>query len=326
MIELTPHTHSNLPDIMVIGIGGAGNNAVSRMIINQSEQVRYATLNTDLQVPENCPVPLALQIGGKLTVAVVTMPFSFESIPRTQTARLGLEKLKECVDTLLVIPNDKLLDIADTISKKSFCLEDAFEMADDILKYTISSITNIIFHNGLINLDFNDLGIVLRDKGMGHIGIGYADTNTTLLEAMEQAIHSPLLETSITGATNILINSSGRVNLSELHDALSHVRDLAGEHVNIIRGTVTDKTADLEQTVITLIATGMEDENSTSATSSFSTLAGTSATPSTSLSTKSKGCRLQSTTLSHPDIQPIKSRFLQDEFVIPPFLSKTGKR
>ena len=205
-------------------------------------------------IPAIAKICRSLQI---LTVAVVTLPFTFENTPRMICAKNGLEKLRETVDTLLVIPNDKLLEI----SEKTFYLEDAFKMADTILKYTIDGITNIIFNRGVVNLDFNDLKTTLKDKGNGHLGIGTVPSGTSILEAVKQAIHSPLLDTSIKGASNIILNSSGRINLLELNEAIAYVRELAGESVNIIWGTVTDNNQTEDEVVITLIATGMDEEN-----------------------------------------------------------------
>lgn len=196
--------------------------------------------------------------AGILTVAVVTTPFTFESMPRTTASQAGIEELKQCVDTLLVIPNDKLL----TLTDKPFFLQDAFSMADTVLKYTIEGITNIIFNRGLVNLDFNDLRTTLLNKGVGHLGIGTTTSDGSILEALNQAIHSPLLETTISGASNILINSSGNINITELNEAISHVRELAGNNVNIIWGTVAPDDFDPEKIVVTLIATGMNENHS----------------------------------------------------------------
>ena len=308
------------PHILVIGVGGGGNNAICRMIEsnqqNSSQQVSYAVMNTDLQVLNNCNAEYKIQIGKKLTngfgaggdpaigeasaqeskdeiaslikdyhmviltcgmgggtgtgaisviaeicrtaniltVAVVTLPFSFESKPRIIAAESGIETLKKNVDTLLIIPNDKLL----TYSSKPFYLEDAFQTADTVLNHTITGITNILYNRGIINLDFNDLKMTLSNKGIAHLGIGTCTQDSPILEAVKTAIDSPLLNTTINGATNILINSSGRLNLSDLNEAISYVRELAGENVNIIWGTVTDTAQKNDQIIITLIATGMD--------------------------------------------------------------------
>ena len=184
------------------------------------------------------------------------MPFSFENTPRISAAENGLEKLKANVDTLLVISNDKLIGL----SQKPLLLEDAFEMADSVLKETIEGITNIVCNLGVVNLDFNDLSTTLKNKGIGHLGIGIVDVDASVLEAVKQAVNSPLLETSIEGAENILINTSGKVNIVSLNEAIGYVRELAGSKVNIIWGTVTQEDYDADKIVVTLIATGMNKE------------------------------------------------------------------
>ena len=306
----------NSPKVMVIGIGGGGNNAVTRMIEKSSDYVTYAALNTDSMTLDKCPATKRLQLGAKLTqgfgaggdptigesaakeseeditelvhdanmviltcgmgggtgtgaipviaqicknlgiltVAVVTMPFSFESKPRVYAAQTGLKKLEQNVDTLLVIPNDKLL----TITDKQFFLDDAFTLCDSVLKYTVEGITNIIFNHGTINLDFNDLKSTLKDKGYGLFGIGIASGEETIVDAVEKAMSSPLLDTQITGASSILLNTSGKVDLIALNKAVSYIREQAGEDVNIFWGTVSSETANSEELVVTLIATGMK--------------------------------------------------------------------
>lgn len=194
------------------------------------------------------------QEAGVLVVAVVTTPFQFESMPRLMAAEAGVSKLEEHVDTLLVIPNDKLL----TISEKPLKLDDAFLMADSVLKYTIEGITNIVYYSGVVNLDFNDLKTTLLGKGIGHLGLGIIDEETPVIEAVKQAINSPLLDTTIVGASNILLNSSGNVDVVSLNEAISYVRETAGMNVNLLWGTVNPEDPEYEgKIVITLIATGM---------------------------------------------------------------------
>ncbi len=304
-----------MPKVMVIGIGGGGNNAITRMIEKASDYVTYAALNTDSMTLDKCPATKRLQLGTKLTqgfgaggdptvgesaakeseeeiselvndanmviltcgmgggtgtgaipivaqickklgiltVAVVTMPFSFESKPRVYAAQTGLKKLEQNIDTLLVIPNDKLL----TITDKQFFLDEAFTLCDSVLKYTVEGITNIIFNHGTINLDFNDLRSTLKDKGYGLFGIGIASGEETIVDAVEKAISSQLLDTKITGASNILLNTSGKVDLVALNKAVSYIREQAGDNVNIFWGTVCDDPTS-EEIVVTVIATGMK--------------------------------------------------------------------
>lgn len=316
MLEIKDAACRRRPNISVIGVGGGGNNAISRMAEVNVENVTYIAINTDVQVLEDCPNGYKMQIGQKLTggygagadpaigqasakeseeeiaamleetdmviltcglgggtgtgaipfiakmskdrgiltVAIVTLPFSFEGSPRQITAKSGLEELQKNVDMLLVIPNDKLL----VASNKPFYLEEAFLLADSVLKSAILGITNIIYNSGCINLDFNDIRTTLSNKGLGHLGIGRVPADGSLLEAVKQAVNSPLLETNICGATNILLNTSGRVNLLEVNEAMNYVREAAGGNVNIIWGTVANANSDSELEV-TLIATGMSE-------------------------------------------------------------------
>ena len=327
MIEIMSKNSMDVPKIMVIGVGGGGNNALDRMITTCSSPVEYVAINTDIQVLNASKAGTKIQIGQKLTkgygagadpnvgeaatieseeeiksaiegadmciitcgmgggtgtgaapviakcckdagiltIGIVTMPFSFESTPRISAAQSGLEKLKANVDTLLVIPNDKLIGL----SEKPLLLDDAFQMADSVLKESIEGITNIVCNLGVVNLDFNDLSTTLRNKGIGHLGIGIVDVDTSVIEAVKQAVNSPLLDTSIEGAENILINTSGKVNIVALNEAIGYVRELAGSKVNIIWGTVTQENYDADKIVVTLIATGMSSKQPEEKKSTF---------------------------------------------------------
>ena len=361
MLEIRNDEKMNGPKILVIGVGGGGNNALDRMIDSHLTGAEYIAVNTDVQVLDECKAETKIQIGKKitkgygagadphigetaaqeneedikaaiegadmciitcgmgggtgtgaapiiakickdagiLTLGVVTTPFSFENTPRITAAKNGVEKLKQNVDTLLVIPNDKLIGL----SEKPLLLEEAFEIADSVLKYTIEGITNIVRNKGLINLDFNDLRTTLIDKGIGHLGIGTVDVDCSILEAVKQTVNSPLLETSIEGAENILINTSGRVNLSSLNEAISYVRELAGSKVNIIWGTVTQANFDEEKIVVTLIATGM---------------------------TKEKECPVVIPKPKVQEVQPVEVRTVapkkEIEIVVPPFLQEVARK
>lgn len=315
MLDTIIQQTAGLPKLLVIGIGGSGNNALDRMQPDTERNVEYLAINTDIQVLNACLAPQHLQIGKKLTsgfgagadpsigeaaafeneeeiaasvegfcaviltcgmgggtgtgaipviakicrqkgiltIAVITRPFSFEGAQRNRAALEGIVRLQEQVDTLLVIPNDRLL----VMSEKKFFLEDAFQMADTVLKYTIDGITNIIYHKGMINLDFNDLQTILKDKGYGHLGIGVANDPETLLDAVQAAIHSPLLETQITGASHIMLNTSGRVDLLELNEAIAYIQEQVAPDVNLIWGTVSDPMQE-DDIVVTLIATGLK--------------------------------------------------------------------
>ena len=303
--------------ILVIGVGGAGNNAIDRMIDENVEGVEFIGVNTDKQVLQYSKAPTTIQIGQKLTggqgcgaqpeigmkaaeeskeellnaikgadmvfvtcgmgggtgtgaapviaqmakelgiltVGVVTKPFSFEGKMRMNNALEGIERLREAVDTIIVIPNDRLLDIVD----RRTSIQDAFKKADEVLLQSVEGITDLINTPGLINLDFADVKTVMKDKGVAHIGIGVATGDDKAIQAVEQAVTSPLLETSINGATNVIINISGDVGLIEVNDAASRVRELTGDDANIIFGAMVDETAQ-DSCSITVIATGL-DEN-----------------------------------------------------------------
>lgn len=193
---------------------------------------------------------------GILTVGVVTKPFSFEGRTRMNNAQSGIERLKESVDTLIVIPNDKLLQLVD----RRTTMPEALKKADEVLQQAVQGITDLINIPGLINLDFADVQTVMKDKGIAHIGIGNATGDDKAIDAMKIAVSSPLLETTIEGATNVLINIAGDVSLPEVHEAASYVQELAGEDANIIFGATYDENA-TDEVTITVIATGVEDKN-----------------------------------------------------------------
>ena len=376
MLEIKCDSYDNGPKILVIGVGGGGNNAVDRMIQSGLSGVKYISVNTDIQVLENCQAENKLQIGKKLTkgygagadpqigenaaieneeeikamiedsdmciitcgmgggtgtgaapviakcckeagiltVGIVTTPFFFENTPRIAVAQSGIEKLKANVDTLLVIPNDKLLGL----SEKPLLVEDAFEMADSILKYTIEGITNIVQNKGSVNLDFNDLRTTLLDKGEGHLGIGKISADCSILEAVKQAVNSPLLDTTIEGAENILINTSGKVDIMSLSSAINYVRELAGSKVNIIWGTVTEDNFDTDKIVVTLIATGMS-KNRTSIPRSRPL-------PKAITSDTTKKPSVSEIPLGKPIVKPVTPSLKEKELVIPPFLLESSRK
>ena len=175
---------------------------------------------------------------GKLTVGIVTKPFNFEGKIRMKNALGGIEKLKECVDTLIVIPNDKLLAICD----RRTTMPEALKKADEVLQQAVQGITDLINLPALINLDFADVSTVMKDKGLAHIGIGSAKGDDKAIEAVKLAVASPLLETTINGATHVIINISGDISLMDANDAASYVQDLAGDDANIIFGAKFDES------------------------------------------------------------------------------------
>ena len=196
---------------------------------------------------------------GALTVGVVTKPFTFEGRKRSGSAVEGIKNLSEMVDTLIVIPNDRLLEIVD----RRTTMPDALKKADEVLQQAVQGITDLINVPGLINLDFADVSSVMKDKGVAHVGIGAAKGDEKATEAVKMAISSPLLETTIEGATDVIINISGDISLVEANEAASYVEELAGDNANIIFGAMYDENAQ-DECKITVIATGIEDSAATS--------------------------------------------------------------
>ncbi|MNO98285.1 Cell division protein FtsZ [compost metagenome] len=188
-----------------------------------------------------------------LTAAVVTKPFPFEGKRKMMKAELGIEELKQSVDTLITIPNEKLLQVVE----KQTSFEDAFKMADDVLRQGVQGISDLITVPGLINLDFADVKTIMLNAGIAHMGIGRASGDHRAQEAARQAIHSPLLETSIEGAGSVLINVTGGRNLGllEINEAAELVQKSVDPDANIIFGAVIDETL-TDEIVITVIATG----------------------------------------------------------------------
>ena len=318
MLEIKNNDIDAAAKILVIGVGGAGNNAVNRMIDERISGVEFLGVNTDKQALQLCKSPRLLQIGDKLTqglgagakpevgekaaeesiedisnaikgahmvfvtcgmgggtgtgaapviaaaakemgiltVGVVTKPFRFEARTRMNNALAGIENLKKAVDTLIVIPNDKLLEVVD----RRTTMPEALKKADEVLQQAVQGITDLINLPALINLDFADVQTVMTDKGIAHIGIGEARGDDKAMEAVQQAVSSPLLETTIKGATHVIINISGDISLMDANDAASYVQELTGEEANIIFGAMYDDTV-ADYCRITVIATGLNDDN-----------------------------------------------------------------
>ena len=193
-----------------------------------------------------------------LTVGVVTKPFPFEGKRRMRHAEIGIANLKEKVDTLVIIPNERLLSMAD----KKTTLLDSFKLADEVLRQGVQAISDLITITGVINADFADIKAVMLDKGLAHMGVGFGKGDTRAQDAVKQAISSPLLETSIEGATDVIINFTGGADLGalEVYDAADVVREAVDPDANIIVGAVIDESLS-EEVRITVIATGFESEN-----------------------------------------------------------------
>ncbi|MCI8961999.1 MAG: cell division protein FtsZ [Clostridia bacterium] len=194
---------------------------------------------------------------GILTIGVVTKPFTFEGKKRLAQAERGIESLKGKVDTLVVIPNDKLLQIID----RKTSIIDAFRMADDVLRQGVQGISDLIANPGLVNLDFADVKTIMLNTGMAHMGIGRASGENRAEDAAKQAIQSPLLETSIEGARGVIINITGSssLGLQEVNTAAELVQRSVDPEANIIFGTVIDESLE-DELLITVIATGFVDE------------------------------------------------------------------
>ena len=201
---------------------------------------------------------------GILTIGVVTKPFTFEGKKRLSQADRGIESLKGKVDTLVVIPNDKLLQIID---RKTSIVE-AFKMADDVLRQGVQGISDLIAIPGLVNLDFADIKTIMLNTGIAHMGIGRASGENRAEDAAKQAVQNPLLESSIEGARGVIINITGGNNLGlhEVNTAAELVQRSVDPEANIIFGAVIDESLD-EDIVITVIATGFEKEQNTIPTS-----------------------------------------------------------
>ena len=307
--------------IKVVGVGGAGNNAVNRMVEAGIKNVEFIAVNTDKQALLCSKAGSKIQIGEKitrglgaganpdigtqaaeeskaeiaealkgadmvfvtagmgggtgtgaapivanvakemeiLTVGVVTKPFTFEGKKRLAQAERGINALKKEVDSLVVIPNDKLLQIID---RKTSMIE-AFRMADDVLRQGVQGISDIITDIGEINLDFADVRTIMSNRGIAHMGIGSASGENRAEDAAKQAIQSPLLETSIEGAKGIIMNVTGGndVGLQEVNTAAELIQRSVDPEANIIFGTVIDPNMN-DEIKITVIATGFEDQDS----------------------------------------------------------------
>ncbi len=315
-------SQGSMATIKVVGVGGAGNNGVDRMIEFGVKNVDFITINTDKQALDRSKAQTKIQIGEKLTrglgaganpevgkcsaeesrneiaeaikgadmvfvtsgmgggtgtgaapivaevskrlgiltVGVVTKPFPFEGKRRMTQAESGIEELRENVDTLIIVPNEKLLQVVE----KNTSVTEAFSMADDILRQGVQGISDLITKPGLVNLDFADVKTIMLDAGIAHMGIGRASGEHRAQEAARQAIHSPLLETSIEGAGGVLINITGGKDLGllEINEATELVQKSVDPEANIIFGTVIDENIE-DEIIITVIATGFSKTNFT---------------------------------------------------------------
>lgn len=325
MIEITGDKSDNKlarAKIIVIGVGGAGNNAVNRMVQENITGVDFICANTDAQALRLSQAKIQIQIGEKLTkglgagakpeigekaaheseeqirevlegadmvfvacgmgggtgtgaapvvaqiakemgiltVGIVTKPFRFEANQRMRQAEGGIERLKEQVDTLIVIPNNRLLDIVD----KKMKLDEAFKKADEVLQQSVQGITDLIYKEGVINLDFADVQTVMKDAGIAHIGIGKSGGPDKAREAVKKAIESPLLETTLenSGAKQILVNISGDITMDDVEVAGEYLSGLVDPDVNMIIGAI-ESEQEIDTCIITVVATGLDEDAKT---------------------------------------------------------------
>ncbi|MBQ7492465.1 MAG: cell division protein FtsZ [Clostridia bacterium] len=309
----------NTVAIRVVGVGGAGGNAVNRMITGGLRGIDFVAMNTDKQCLNYSAATIKLQIGEKLThglgsggvpevgrkaaqesedeirkvleganmvfitagmgggtgtgaapvvaqvakdmgiltVGVVTRPFSFEGRQRIEQANVGITEMKEKVDALVVIPNERLKLVSD----QKITLLNAFEVADNVLRQAVQSISELMTVPSLINLDFNDVATIMRNAGFAHMGVGRASGKEKAVEAAQMAISSPLLETSIAGARGVLLNITGSpdMGLEEVEQAAAMVQEAAHPDAHIIFGAAIDETLDDEMR-ITVVATGFDKQ------------------------------------------------------------------
>ena len=312
-------TENTKAKIKVIGVGGAGGNAVNRMVEENIKGVEFIAANTDMQALDLSQADTRLQLGpkltrglgagsnpdigqkaaeesedvisdllkesdmifitagmgggtgtgaapviarvakdsGALTVGVVTRPFMFEGPKRAKYADKGIEDLKQHVDTLVVIANNRLLEIVD----KKTPMKEALHVADDVLRQGVQGISDLITSPGFVNLDFADIKTVMSDQGSALMGIGAANGENRIVEATKKAISSPLLEVSIDGAKQVLLNITGGPDLSlfEANESANVVSQATSEDVNIIFGTSMDENLG-DEVRVTVIATGIDDE------------------------------------------------------------------
>ncbi|MFA5927333.1 MAG: cell division protein FtsZ [Patescibacteria group bacterium] len=319
MVDKNNSELTNFAAIKVVGVGGSGGNAVTRMINSKLRGVDFITINTDAQALSFNEAPIKIQIGkettrglgagadpevgrkaveenkeevyeslkgadmvfvtcgmgggtgtgaapfvaeiskelGALTVGVVTKPFTFEGQRRKKLAEMGIAEMKDKVDTLICIPNDRLLQVID----KKTSLFDAFGVVDDVLRQGVQGITDLIIYHGIINVDFADVKAIMSDAGSALMGIGHGTGDNRAIEAARAAIDSPLLELSIDGAKGILFNITGGPDLGmyEIDEAAKAITEAADADANIIFGAIIDEAMQGE-VKITVIATGFESD------------------------------------------------------------------
>jgi cell division protein FtsZ len=355
------------PVIRVVGVGGAGVNAVNRMVEAEVEGIEFVAVNTDVQSLQQSTADITLHIGaeltrglgagsdanvgrasamedydrvkallkgsdmifitagagggtgtgaapvvarisreiGALTVAIVTKPFGFEGTRRSEQAERGVAALADEVDTLIVVPNNRLLTVLD----KQTAMVEAFRVADDVLRQGVQGISDLVTLPGLINLDFADVRTIMSEAGNALLGIGMGVGENRATEAAMQAVSSPLLETSMEGARSILLSITGGVNLSlwEVNEAAKSVSEAAHPDANIIFGAMVDEKLD-DQVWVTVVATGYGDEGRRKSANRFKEPATTGEV------------RAQRAAPARPSREPRRGSLGVDELEVPEFL------
>lgn len=380
---------ANFANIKVVGVGGSGGSAITRMINSKLRGIEFVAINTDAQALSFCEAPIKIQIGkettrglgagadpeigrkaieenkeevyetlkgadmvfvtcgmgggtgtgaapfvadiakelGALTVGVVTKPFSFEGLRRKKIAELGISEMKEKVDTLITIPNDRLLQVID----KKTSLFDAFGIVDDVLRQGVQGIADLIIYHGLINVDFADVKAIMSDAGSALMGIGHGTGDNRAIEAARAAIDSPLLELSIDGAKGILFNITGGPDLGmyEIDEAAKAITEAADADANIIFGAIIDEAMQGE-VKITVIATGFESEQNKTQKKIFTP----SERPLSEIPQSQMLRRDRTSVFDEPEItksEPVKSPDLEeenndeDELEVPAFIRRKLK-
>lgn len=379
MVEKKGSELENFAAIRVIGVGGSGGSAVTRMINSKLRGVEFITINTDAQALAFNEAPVKIQIGkettrglgagadpeigrksveenkeevyealkgsdmvfvtcgmgggtgtgaapfvaeiakelGALTVGVVTKPFSFEGQRRKKIAELGIAEMKDRVDTLITIPNDRLLQVID----KKTSLFDAFGVVDDVLRQGVQGIADLIVYHGIINVDFADVKAIMADAGSALMGIGHGTGDNRAIEAARAAIDSPLLELSIDGAKGILFNITGGPDLGmyEIDEAAKAITEAADADANIIFGAIIDEAMQGE-VKITVIATGFENDQNRFQKKAFMV----PETPSKSIP-DSQMLRRQDREMPLPEREPVKEEDDEDELEVPAFIRRKLK-
>ncbi len=377
MVEKKGSELENFAVIRVIGVGGSGGSAITRMINSKLRGVDFISINTDAQALAFNEAPIKIQIGkettrglgagadpeigrksveenkeevyealkgsdmvfvtcgmgggtgtgaapfvadiakelGALTVGVVTKPFSFEGQRRKKIAELGIAEMKDRVDTLITIPNDRLLQVID----KKTSLFDAFGVVDDVLRQGVQGIADLIVYHGIINVDFADVKAIMSDAGSALMGIGHGTGDNRAIEAARAAIDSPLLELSIDGAKGILFNITGGPDLGmyEIDEAAKAITEAADADANIIFGAIIDEAMQGE-VKITVIATGFESEQNRMTKKSFMV----QETPSKEIPSSQMLRRSESEEMMRPKQEVVEE---EDELEVPAFIRRKLK-